>query len=208
VDDPERDGDVEEARAVDGRVAETRRGEIAVVQRDQPSIAAPVEQRQREAVRPDEHERVALDDLEESGEDRGVERPGAGEAVARRHRNARIARGRLEEDELAGEQHGVAARQRDPVDPRELGVGAQRHEREARLRVLAFVAERETLRPDGRGAKPASTVAHEPRLGHEGRGVALRRFAERRREGRVGVGRARAGVVDHAMPDGWLAVGE
>ena len=57
------------------------------------SSLPPVEQRQREPVVPGEHERVPLDELEQPGERRLLERRAAGEAAARGVADARLAAG-------------------------------------------------------------------------------------------------------------------
>ena len=84
VDDRDRDRDVQEAAPVDRVESQAGRGEESPVERAQRLVVGPVEQGKREAALPREHHGVALDQLEERGQDRLAEGGGAGEPAARR----------------------------------------------------------------------------------------------------------------------------
>ena len=122
VDHSDRGRHAEERARVDCRVPEPGRGEYLRIDCSDRRVVEPGEPRKREPVRPGEHHRVALDDLEQSGEHGLRERRAARETVARRVADRRLGADMVKIDELRWEE-GRLGRQRARI-PRRTTAGS------------------------------------------------------------------------------------
>ena len=156
-----------------------------------------VENRQREAVRPHDHERVALEHLAQSALQRVVDALPAREPAARGVRDRPLARdaGRAEEDELGGKIGRLPRWKLAALHPGDDRVVREATEPEARRRELAV---REQGEPRGLdGFRQIACGRHdEPLVRNEGGRVPLDGLAHRR--GRR-LGPRTAGATDSAQ---------
>jgi hypothetical protein len=173
-----------ERREVDRCVLEAGRGEVLRVDRAEALVGAPVDPWQREPVRPDEHERVSLQQLEQSALGRRVRGLGARHAAARCVADTRAVRGRSrQEDELDRKPCRLAGGQIPAVDPMDLRVARERFVREIRFCVLRVVEQRKRARGHRRSSKLRGSREHDPVEREVAAGVALDRLADRRSHG-------------------------
>src|SRR5437868_10975866 len=138
--------DVPERAQVDRADAQPRRSHASANEALERRVAAPVEARPRQLRLPRDHERVALEHLEERGERRLFRTRVACETAARRAADAWLARRRNEMDELRREQRRPAVGKRAALDPGQPRVAREANVREAVATVLLFAEEREAMR--------------------------------------------------------------
>src|SRR5579864_8481796 len=174
-------GDVPDPAHVDYACPQSGRTEEPVLPLDEPLVPPPLEQRPAEPRLPREHERVALEQLEQGRERRLRRVCLAGEAAARRAADPRLVAVRDQMHERGGKPGRLAAGEGGSLDPREAGVSVEADIGKAGRVVLPVRVQGEARRIDRPRPELAGGGDHESLGICERCRVALDRLPDRGR---------------------------